>query len=150
MIGKRPRDVFVRALSLALTTATLAPAASAQSYSAHGQIGYLGEWEMKADLTKTTSGAHIGYAGPVTLRHVGLCSTNGVEEKSGTVELKIAPRAPSIEGTLAMKDDTCRIVVSAAPAHPGSMDCRDGQGVPIRFSISALPSAEHVTSAEAK
>ncbi len=148
MMTPRSREVLLRALLVAAAGA--AAPAFAQSYSAHGQIGYLQEWEMRADLTKTTSGANIDYAGPVTLRHVGLCSANGVEEKTGTVELKIVPKAPTVQGTLAMKDDNCRIVVSAAPSFAGSMNCRDGQGVPISLSIEALPPAEHVTSAEAK
>ena len=67
------------------------PAALAQSYSASGQIGYLGEWEIKGSLAKTSTRTGADYAGPVTLRHVGLCSTNGVEKKPGVVQLKVSP-----------------------------------------------------------
>jgi hypothetical protein len=147
MITARTRDHFVRFVSLILMVAA-PPAARAQSYSAQGRIGYLGEWEIKASLAKIVGGA--GYAGPVTLRHVGLCSTNGVEEKSGTVEFRFSPGAQTIEGTLSMADDNCRIIASAAPSHAGSMNCRDGQGVPIRFSIEQLPSGAQAGSAEVK
>ena len=109
--------------------------AAAQTYSASGQAGYLQEWEMKASLTKTVTSGGADYDGPVTLRHVGLCSVNGVEEKSGTVQLKVSRRTSAIEGTLAMSDDSCRIVASASPPYSGLMNCRDGQGVPIKFSI---------------
>jgi len=85
--------------------------ASAQSYSASGQIGYLQEWEIKGNLARTATRTGADYSGTVTLRHVGLCSVNGVEEKSGVMQLKVSPSR--LEGTLAMDDDSCRIVASA-------------------------------------
>jgi hypothetical protein len=115
--------------------------ALAQSYSASGQIGYLQEWEIKGSLAKTTTRTGADYAGPVTLRHVGLCSANGVEEKPGVVQLKVSPSR--LEGTLAMDDDSCRIVATAASSYSGLMSCRNGQGVPISFSIGeAAPAAK--------
>jgi hypothetical protein len=86
-------------------------------------------------LAKTITGSGVSYDGPVTLRHVGLCSVNGVEEKSGVVRLTVSRRASSVEGTLSLKDDTCRIAASASKPHSGLLNCRDGQGVPISFSI---------------
>jgi len=120
----------------------------AQSYSAEGRIGYLQEWDMKASLTKTVTNAGADYSGPITLRHVGLCSANGVEEKSGVLELKIPARSSGAEGTLVMADDNCRVIVSAAHGYSGSLNCKDGQGVPIRFSIEQVhqaQSAEHAS-----
>ena len=107
--------------------------AQAQSYSASGQIGYLQEWEIKGSLVKTTSRAGADYSGPVTLRHVGLCSVNGIEEKSGVVQLKVF--RSRLEGTLAMDDDSCRIDASASAPYAGLLNCRNGQGVPINLSI---------------
>jgi hypothetical protein len=114
-------------------------AALAQSYSASGQIGYLQEWEIKGSLAKTISRSGAEYAGPVTLRHVGLCSTNGVEEKAGVVQLKVS--AARLEGTLTMVDDNCRIVASASSSYQGLLSCRNGQGVPIHFSIDGTVQA---------
>ena len=64
--------------------------ALAQSYSASGQVGYLQEWEIKGSLAKTMTVTGADYSGPVTLRHVGLCSVNGLEEKSGVVRLTVS------------------------------------------------------------
>jgi hypothetical protein len=131
----------VRALLLsAIWICAGAPGVLAQSYSASGQVGYLGEWEMKASLAKTVTSAGEDYHGPVTLRHVGLCSVNGVEEKSGEVRLLVS--RSGIEGTLAMKDDSCRIVASAPPSYSGLLNCRSGQGVPIKFSIGEADAAD--------
>ena len=107
--------------------------AQAQSYSASGQIGYLQEWEIKGSLAKTTTRTGADYSGPVTLRHVGLCSVNGIEQKSGVVQLKVS--RSRLEGTLAMDDDNCRIDASVSQPYAGLLNCRNGQGVPINLSI---------------
>ncbi|HEX7564974.1 MAG TPA: hypothetical protein VF396_17270 [Bradyrhizobium sp.] len=135
MIAPRSTNVVVRALISAIWIGAGAGSAMAQSYSVNGQVGYLQEWEMKANLAKTITSSGVSYDGPVTLRHVGLCSVNGLEEKSGVVRLTVSRRTSAVEGTLAMKDDTCRIVASASKSHSGLLNCRDGQGVPISFSI---------------
>jgi hypothetical protein len=135
MTAPRSTQVVVRALISAIWIGAGAGSVMAQSYSVNGQVGYLGEWEMKANLAKTITGSGVSYDGPVTLRHVGLCSVNGPEEKSGVVRLMVSRKTSAVEGTLAMKDDACRIAASASKPHSGLLNCRDGQGVPINFSI---------------
>jgi hypothetical protein len=123
----------MRAIASAILLCVGAPAALAQSYAASGQIGYLQEWEIKGNLARITTRSGADYSGPVTLRHVGLCSANGIEEKPGVVQLKVS--SSRLEGTLAMDDDSCKIVASASPSYTGLLSCRNGQGVPISFSI---------------
>jgi hypothetical protein len=135
MTAPRSTQVVVRTLISAIWIGAGAGSVMAQSYSVNGQVGYLGEWEMKANLAKTITSSGVSYDGPVTLRHVGLCSVNGPEEKSGVVRLMVSRKTSAVEGTLAMKDDACRIAASASRPHSGLLNCRDGQGVPIRFSI---------------
>jgi hypothetical protein len=113
-------------------------AAWAEPYAASGQVGYLQEWELKASLAKNVSHGRIEYSGPVTLRHVGLCSVNGVEEKSGSLRLTMSRAPAAAEGTLAMEGDSCRIVANQAPSYSGLLTCRNGQGVPISFSIEEM------------
>ena len=117
-----------------------APAALAQSYSATGQVGYLQEWELKASLAKTADGSGQQFDGPATLRHVGLCSVNGVEEKSGTVRLTVS--RSGIEGTLALEGDNCKIVAAASRSYSGLISCHDGQAVPINLSIDQAAAAD--------
>jgi hypothetical protein len=109
--------------------------AQAQSYSASGQVGYLQEWELKAKLAKSSSLGKLEYRGPLTLRHTGLCSVNGAEEKSGEMRLTVSRWTSGVEGTLAMEGDSCKITASSAPAFSGLLSCRNAQGVPINFSI---------------
>jgi hypothetical protein len=138
MIAQRSTRMVVRALLPAIWIGAGAEGVMAQSYAINGQIGYLQEWEMKANLAQTITANGVNYDGPVTLRHVGLCSVNGPEEKSATVRLMVSRKTSGIEGTLTMTDDTCRIAVSASKPHSGLLKCRDGQGVPIHFSIDEI------------
>jgi hypothetical protein len=148
VIGQRPAKVVARALISAIWIGAGAGHVMAQSYSINGQVGYLGEWEIKANVAKTITGSGVNYDGPVTLRHVGLCSVNGVEEKSGVVRLTVSRRASSVEGTLSLKDDICRIAASASKPHSGLLNCRDGQGVPISFSIDETDAGQKDVRAE--
>jgi hypothetical protein len=125
---------MMRTLLVAISICVVVATAAAEPYAASGQVGYLQEWELKASLAKSVSGGRIEYSGPVTLRHVGLCSANGVEEKSGNIRLTMS-RAVAAEGTLAFEGDSCRIVANQAPSYSGLLTCRNGQGVPISFSI---------------
>ena len=139
MIAGRSTGMRAALLSVIWVCAA-APAALAQSYSASGQVGYLQEWELKANLARTVAGSGQQFDGPATLRHVGLCSVNGVEEKSGTVRLTVS--RSGIEGTLAMEGDSCRIVAAASRSYSGLISCHDGQAVPINLSIEQAGSAE--------
>jgi hypothetical protein len=142
--------LIVRALLAACTIFVgAAGGAHAQSFSAQAAVGYLGEWEMKGSLAKTATSTGAAYAGPVTLRHVGLCSANGVEEKSGTLELKMSSRKSDIEGTLALPDDNCRVTASVSQGYAGLLNCRDGQGIPIKFSIEQMRDIDRSASAAA-
>jgi hypothetical protein len=137
---------MMRALAIAMMTCVTATCmlvawASAEPYAASGQVGYLQEWELKASLAKTVSGGKIEYSGPVTLRHVGLCSVNGVEEKSGKLRLTMSRAPGAAEGTLAMEGDSCRITANQAPSYAGLLTCRNGQGVPISFAIEEVSGA---------
>jgi hypothetical protein len=139
---------IIRALTAAcMILAGTANAALAQSYSAKGQVGYLQEWEMTGSLARTATHFSTNYSGPVTLRHVGLCSINGVEEKSGTLEVKVSSWSSKVEGTLVMPDDECHVVASASQGYSGLLSCHTGQGIPIRFSIEQTPGVDRSASA---
>jgi hypothetical protein len=134
------RSLLTAMTACVITTCMVADWAGAEPYAASGQVGYLQEWELNASLAKTVSGGRIEYSGPVTLRHVGLCSVNGVEEKSGKLRLTMSRAPGAAEGTLALEGDSCRIAANQAPSYSGLLTCRNGQGVPISFSIEEATS----------
>ena len=128
-----PRTETMRAIVGAiLVLFAAAPAARAQSYSAGGQIGYLHEWEITGNLAKTVTSPGTEYSGTITLRHVGLCSVNGVEQKQARLLLKVSSRR--LEGVLIMDGDRCRIVASGSSGS-GQLTCGSGQDVPINLLI---------------
>ncbi|MGV7213074.1 hypothetical protein [Bradyrhizobium sp. UFLA05-112] len=122
---------------LVLTGAT--SAAWAQSHTISGHIGYLHEWEIAGSIAKAATHQAADYSGAVTLRHVGLCSVNGVEQKQARVQLKVS--SGRLEGTLIMDDDECRIVASGASGS-GLLTCRSGQGIPIDLLIGNAVATE--------
>jgi len=143
----RPTQIM-QELAAVCTVLVGAPSvALAQSYSTKGHVGYLQEWEMKGSLAKTATHFSASYTGSVMLRHVGLCSINGAEEKSGTLEVKVSSWTSNVEGTLALPDDECHIVASASQGYSGLLNCRSGQGIPIRFSIEQPSAADRSASA---
>jgi hypothetical protein len=148
MIALRSTIMVARALITAVWIGAGAGSVMAQSYFINGQAGYLGEWEIKANLARTITDSGVSYDGPVTLRHIGLCSVNGPEEKSGVVRLTVSRRTSAVQGMLSLKDDTCRIVAAAAKPYSGLLNCREGQGVPIHFSIDEVDADQKDVGAE--
>jgi hypothetical protein len=132
----------MRALLAAIWICFGAAAALGEPYSINGQVGYLQEWEFAASLAKMASGRKMEFSGPMTLRHVGLCSTNGAEEKSGEMRITISQPTGAIEGTIALAGDSCRIVATRLTSYSGLLICRDAQGIPIHFSINPMRAAD--------
>ncbi|MGY8669284.1 hypothetical protein Q3C01_44080 [Bradyrhizobium sp. UFLA05-109] len=126
-------------VAVLLLLAAASPAAWAQSYSTSGHIGYLHEWEIAGSLAKAATRPAADYSGTVTLRHVGLCSVNGVEQKQARVQVKVS--SGRLEGMLIMDDDECRIVASGSSGS-GLLTCRNGQGVPIDLLIGNAVATE--------
>ena len=57
--------------------------AQAQSLRVAGTAGYVSEWELNGDAIQTVvSGATKEFFGPLTIKHVGLCSHDGPQEES--------------------------------------------------------------------
>ena len=136
------RRLPIATMACVVATCMAVARAGAEPYAASGQVGYLQEWELKASLARTVSAGKVEYSGPLTLRHVGLCSANGVEEKSGELRLAVSRWTGGIEGTLTMDGDSCRVVASPSRPYSGLLSCRNAQGVPISFSIEPVGVAD--------
>jgi hypothetical protein len=109
----------------------------ARSYIVTGTSGYLSEWELNGRLSATPDGSGQVLTGPLAMKHRGLCSANGPEEKAAQMRLKIiASRAPSrVDGEIVMNGATCTFSGSVSGAFAGSMNCPDAKGVPFTFSM---------------
>ena len=150
LVAGSPKDYFdawnrdssgecqLRALviTIAVVVAAAGPA-QARSLRVAGTAGYLSEWELNAKVTQTASGAVKEFSGPLTLKHVGLCSHNGPQEKSGEIKIQISESGPlsQIRATLLYEDARCTYSGQLSESSSGFMQCSNAEGVPVTLSV---------------
>ena len=83
----------MRAVVWGMVLFGLAGPSGAQTRSVTGQTGILGEWELTATVAEQGDGAGRRWTGPLSLRHVGFCSADGPEEKTGELRLSVSDTA---------------------------------------------------------
>jgi hypothetical protein len=115
-----------------VATLALASATSAQALELLGQAGVLGEWELSANVTATDSKKE--FAGPVTLKHTGICTTGDPETRTGEIRLQMAS-ASRVRATLLIDGNPCSYSATKSDAFVGMMSCRDRRDVPLRLWI---------------
>jgi hypothetical protein len=119
---------FIQA-GLLLTMSVAVSAAQAQPLNVLGQAGVLGEWELTADLNPTDTGRKQ-VSGPLLMKHVGLCTQDGPEERKGELRLKLS-RASQVEATLLIGDVTCTYQGRKDLNYTGTMRCPGQRDVPL-------------------
>src|ERR1700758_897953 len=87
--GRREVGTAARAILPVVLTLLAAPA-GAGSLEVLGYSGQLGEWELTATLEEDGSTAAREYSGPLSMKHVGLCTQDGPEEKTGKIHLQMS------------------------------------------------------------
>ena len=115
----------MRALILSIGLGALVVPAYAQSLQVIGYSGYLGEWELTATVTEKISGRTNEYAGPLTMRHVGLCTQEGPEEKTGEMRLQMLASSSQLDATLAIAGIECSYRGTLSDSYTGAMSCPD-------------------------
>jgi hypothetical protein len=110
----------------------LAAPATAQTRGIAGQFGVLGEWDLTAVVTKQTAGH---WAGPAHMRHVGYCTVEGPEEKTGELQLKLAEGGGRINGTILIDGVACTFSVRLKDGYDGTLRCPDRRDVPMTLSL---------------
>jgi hypothetical protein len=120
-----------------LSLALILPAApaGADSLQLVGYSGYLGEWELTAALTEDGSTTPKGYSGPLSMKHVGLCTQDGPEEKSGKIRVQMVPSESRIKATLWVDGVECGYQGILSDFYTGTMDCSGRERVPLKLCI---------------
>jgi hypothetical protein len=124
----------VRALLLLIALGTLATPARSQSREVIGYAGVLGEWEVAATVTEKASGRTREYAGPLTMTHVGICTQDGPEEKTGEIRIQITG-ASRLEATLSVAGVECTYRGKLSDSYTGMMRCPDRPAVPLELWV---------------
>ncbi len=125
----------MRAFFLPIVMSALATPAGAQSLQVTGYSGYLGEWELTATVTENVSGRTNEYSGPLTMKHVGLCTQDGPEEKTGEMRLQISALPPRLNATLLVAGVECTYSARLSDSYTGTMNCADRGAIPLRLWV---------------
>jgi hypothetical protein len=126
---------FVRAFFLPIVLSALATPAGAQSLQVIGYSGYLGEWELTATVTETASGRIKEYSGPLTMKHVGVCTQDGPEEKTGEMHFQISASSSRLNATISVAGVECTYSGRLSDSYTGTMNCPDRQAVPLMLWV---------------
>ena len=125
----------MKAFILPIALGLLATPAHAQSLQVVGYSGYLGEWELTATVTENVSSRAKEYSGPLTMKHVGLCTQDGPEEKMGEMRIHISPLSSVLYATLSVAGIECSYSGRLSDSYTGTMNCPDRLPVPLKLWV---------------
>ena len=124
----------MRAVLPAIVLSIVATAVQAQSLQVTGHAGVLGEWALTATVTATTAGRGKEFSGPLTMKHIGMCTQDGPEEKSG--EMRFQMSGPSrIKATLVVDGAECTYNGRLSDSFTGMMACPHKRAVPLMLWV---------------
>ena len=123
----------MRAFFLPIALSVLAAPAHAQSHEVIGYSGYLGEWELTATVTESVPGRTRTYSGPLLMKHVGLCTQDGPEERTGEMHFEISAASSRLDATLAIAGVECTYSGRLSDSYSGILTCPDREAVPLKL-----------------
>lgn len=119
---------LVAAALLLMASNAAAWAAEAETLEVLGQAGVLGEWELTAKLTAT--GTQKEFSGPLVMKHVGVCTVDGPEQKTGEIKLQLSG-ASRVKATLLVDGIACAYAGRKSDSYSGVLRCRAQRDVPL-------------------
>jgi hypothetical protein len=123
----------VRALVLLFAFGALAAPAPAEPLQVVGYAGVLGEWELTATVTETARSKE--FSGPLSMKHVGICTQDGPEEKTGEIRLQISALSSQLDATLLVEGVACTYSARLSDPYSGLMACPDREAVPLKLWV---------------
>ena len=121
----------MRTLLLGIVLSVLSVVTPAQSLEVIGYAGVLGEWELAASVVQ---GEQEGaYSGAVTMTHVGVCTQDGPEQKTGEIRLRIA--ASQLNATLSLAGVDCSYSARLSDSYKGQLICPDRPPVALTLFV---------------
>jgi hypothetical protein len=125
----------VRALLLLLLAGALTAPAQAQSLQVVGYAGVLGEWELTATVTEKARLWSKEFSGPLSMKHVGICTQDGPEEKTGEIRFQISALSSQLDATLLVEGVSCTYSARSSDPYSGLMACPDREAVPLKLWV---------------
>ena len=122
-------------VTVPLALSVLVTSANADPLQIVGYSGYLGEWELTAAVTQEGSSADNLYSGALLMKHVGLCTQEGPEEKSGKIRIRMPASSSQLEATLWVDGAECSYRGVLTDFYSGNMNCTGRETVPLKLWV---------------
>jgi hypothetical protein len=113
----------------------LATPAAADPREVFGYAGDLGEWELTASTTEQAFSQTREFSGPLLMKHVGVCTQDGPEEKTGEIRFILLNASSRLDATLLVAGVECAYSGKLADFYSGTMACKNGQSLPLRLWV---------------
>ena len=95
------------------------------------QAGVLGEWELTGNLSEN-EGAAKQFSGPLKMKHVGICTQDGPDERAGEIRLQFAGSDSQVTAELVLDDAACKYSArSKTRVYEGTLSCAGRSPVPM-------------------
>jgi len=130
-------EKLLKAFAIPIAVGVTCAPAQSRSLQVLGTAGYLSEWELNGTVMEKSPAGSNEFSGALTWKHVGLCSMNGPQEKSGEIRFQISKSGPSsqIHAAISLDGAKCTYNGEFSGSSSGHMDCSDAKGVPLSISI---------------
>lgn len=100
-----------------------------------GYAGHLGEWELTATLGRNGARGDHDLSGPMNMKHVGFCSKDGAEQKTGAMQVLVSRLSSTVDVKLMFDGVACRHSGDLSGAYIGTMVCPDRKPVPLALWV---------------
>jgi len=120
-------------IALAALGAFTTPARAEPKVFGYG--GVLGEWELTADVTETTSAHARELHGAVTMTHVGLCTKDGPEQRKGEIRIEMTGADARLTATMLFEGAACSYAAILSDAYKGTMTCPERPAMPLTLWV---------------
>jgi hypothetical protein len=120
----------MRPISFLLTLSIAVPA-WAEPLQIHGTTGYVSEYELSASVSEQDLNGKKEFTGPLTVRHVGLCTHDGPKETVGEIRFELARSSSRVTATLAFDGSKCTYKGVLSESYHGFMNCGREGNLPL-------------------
>ena len=122
----------MRPVSFLLVLSSIA-VARAEPLQIHGTTGYVSEYELSGSVSEQELNGKEEFSGPLTVRHVGLCTHDGPKETVGEIRFELSKSSSRITATLNFDGSKCTYDGTLSESYHGFMNCADKTSLPLRL-----------------
>jgi hypothetical protein len=122
----------MKAFALTFLMVVCSGSAQAQSLQLSGKFGFLGEYELAGRLeSHAIAAGAIEFLGPLTIRHVGLCTHDGPDEVEAKMRLQRID-GTRVVATLSFEGKECTFRGQMSEGNVGELVC-PGEKLPFNI-----------------